>query len=172
MKLWRGMARQRYSTPIRQPVHQRGLHRQADRGGRGDFDGRARAFSRQYFHRAPVPTAARPAPALANGWPFTTTSARTRRWTIKCRWPCGAPAWTRSKRRQESKRQKELWICRFAWTTQTRCPHTHSSRRNSSRRQPDFEGQEQERLHLKPSEPWSRGLGPPHHCQAPQREAA
>ena len=25
-----------------------------------------------------------------------------------------------------------LWICRFAWTTQTRCPHTHS--RSSKKR--------------------------------------
>jgi len=29
--------------------------------------------------------------------------------------------WTKSRRR------RELWICRFAWTTQTRCPHTHST---------------------------------------------
>ena len=28
---------------------------------------------------------------------------------------------------------EELWICRFAWTTQTRCPHTHSRRKSSSR---------------------------------------
>src|SRR5271168_3970207 len=26
----------------------------------------------------------------------------------------------------ESRRRRALWICRFAWTTQTRCPHTHS----------------------------------------------
>ena len=33
--------------------------------------------------------------------------------------------------------QQELWICRFAWTTQTCCPDTHSIRSNR-RRQPDF----------------------------------
>ena len=26
----------------------------------------------------------------------------------------------------KSRRRQQLWICRFAWTTQTRCPHTHS----------------------------------------------
>src|SRR6267154_2960736 len=26
------------------------------------------------------------------------------------------------------------WICRFAWTTQTRCPHTHSRLKRSSRK--------------------------------------
>ena len=40
-----------------------------------------------------------------------------------------APAWTKSRRR------KELWICRFAWTTQTRCPPTHS---RSSKKRLDF----------------------------------
>ena len=27
-----------------------------------------------------------------------------------------------------------LWICRFAWATQTRCPHTHSRSRSSKKR--------------------------------------
>ena len=32
-----------------------------------------------------------------------------------------------------------LWICRFAWTTQTRCPHTHSRRKSrSSKKRLDF----------------------------------
>src|SRR5260221_8567684 len=31
-------------------------------------------------------------------------------------------------------RRRRLWICRFAWTTQTRCPHTHSRRKSSSRK--------------------------------------
>src|SRR6266436_7277658 len=31
-------------------------------------------------------------------------------------------------------RRQRLWICRFAWTTQTRCPHTHSRRKSSSRK--------------------------------------
>src|SRR5450432_2563752 len=35
------------------------------------------------------------------------------------------PAWTGSRRRR---------LCRFAWTTQTRCPHTHSRRKSSSRK--------------------------------------
>ena len=30
--------------------------------------------------------------------------------------------------------RRRLWICRFAWTTQTRCPHTHSRRKSSSRK--------------------------------------
>ena len=29
-----------------------------------------------------------------------------------------------------SRRRRGLWICRFAWTTQTRCPHTHSRSRS------------------------------------------
>ena len=31
-------------------------------------------------------------------------------------------------------RRRRLWICRFAWTTQTRCPHTHSRPKSSSRK--------------------------------------
>jgi putative transposase len=42
-----------------------------------------------------------------------------------------ARAWTKSRRRRTP------WICRFAWTTQTRCPHTHGSKR-SSRKRLDF----------------------------------
>ncbi len=34
----------------------------------------------------------------------------------------------------ERRRRRRLWICRFAWTTQTRCPHTHSRRKSSSRK--------------------------------------
>ena len=30
--------------------------------------------------------------------------------------------------------RRGLWICRFAWTTQTRCPHTHSRDRSSKKR--------------------------------------
>src|ERR1700753_1443763 len=30
--------------------------------------------------------------------------------------------------------RRKLWICRFAWTTQTRCPHTHSSDRKKRRK--------------------------------------
>src|SRR3981189_2178076 len=30
--------------------------------------------------------------------------------------------------------RQRLWICRFAWTTQTRCPHTHIRRKSSSRK--------------------------------------
>ena len=37
-----------------------------------------------------------------------------------------ALAWTKSRRR------RGLWICRFAWTAHTRCPHTHS--RSSKKR--------------------------------------
>ena len=36
----------------------------------------------------------------------------------------------------KSRRRRRLWICRFAWTTQTRCPHTHN-RDRSSRKQLD-----------------------------------
>ena len=36
-------------------------------------------------------------------------------------------AWTKSRRR------RGLWVCRFAWTTQTRCPHTHSRDRSSKK---------------------------------------
>ena len=34
--------------------------------------------------------------------------------------------------RTKSRRRRGLWIGRFAWTTQTRCPHTHS--RSSKKR--------------------------------------
>ena len=30
--------------------------------------------------------------------------------------------------------RRGLWLCRFAWTTQTRCPHTHSRSRSSKKR--------------------------------------
>src|SRR5271168_2677316 len=51
---------------------------------------------------------------------------------------CGATAWQR-----RSDRLK-LWICRFAWTTQPRCPHTHSSdrRRRRKRLEDSFEEEE------------------------------
>src|SRR5271154_368779 len=40
----------------------------------------------------------------------------------------------------------KLWICRFAWTTQTRCPHTHSSdRRKRRKRLEDFFEEEENR---------------------------
>src|SRR5208282_1013286 len=67
-----------------------------------------------------MPTAARPEPGSGLGWISTIPDALTKPWTTKRQWPYGAPAHTRSKRRPE------LWICRFAWTTQTRCPHTNS----------------------------------------------
>ena len=59
-------------------------------------------------------------------------------------------------------RQRGLWICRFAWTTQTRCPHTHSRRKRSSRKLLDLEGQRQARLHLNLDDPWSHVRGPLH----------
>ena len=55
--------------------------------------------------------------------------------------------------------RRRLWICRFAWTTQTRCPHTHS-RGRSSKKLLDFEGQRQARLHLNFGDPWSHDRGP------------
>ena len=30
---------------------------------------------------------------------------------FRCRWRCGAPVWTKTRRR------RGLWMCRFAWTT-------------------------------------------------------
>jgi hypothetical protein len=53
-KRWRGMARQKYSTPIRRAVHQRRLHGQARGRRHRDFDGRTRSFHGQYFHRTVV----------------------------------------------------------------------------------------------------------------------
>jgi len=83
---------------------------------------------------------------------FTTRSALTRRWIIKCRWPCGAPAWKRSKRWQE------LWICRFAWTNANALPTYHSAAA-SGRGSLIFEGQEQA-VTLNSSGPWSHEWGP------------
>ncbi len=54
---------------------------------------------------------------------------------------------------------RRLWICRFAWTTQTRCPHTHS-RDRSTEKQLILEGQGQARSHLKFNPSWSYGWGP------------
>src|SRR5271168_1287135 len=51
---------------------------------------------------------------------------------------CGATAWQR-----RSDRLK-LWICRFAWTTQTRCPHTHSSDRRKRRKRLEDSFEEEE----------------------------
>ena len=42
------------------------------------------------------------------------------------------PRPARAKPRRGTRRRRGLWICRFAWTTQTRCPHTHS--RSSKKR--------------------------------------
>jgi hypothetical protein len=62
----------------------------------------------------------------------------------------GVPAWTRPRR-------QSLWICRFAWTTQMRCPHTHSRRKSSSRKL--LERQRQARSHLYFGDPWSQAWG-------------
>ena len=40
--------------------------------------------------------------------------------------------------------RRKLWICRFAWTTQTRCPHTHSSDRKKRRKRLEDSFQEKE----------------------------
>src|SRR5277367_4708628 len=40
--------------------------------------------------------------------------------------------------------RRKLWICRFAWTTQTRCPHTHSSDRKKRRKRLDDSFEEEE----------------------------
>jgi len=114
-------------------IHQRRVHRQTRSRGNRDFDGRARRFMAQHFierlwrsikyeeiHRRPTPTAARRAPI--SSWMTFTISAPHQRWTIRCRWRSGKRVSTRSRRR------RRLWICRFAWTTQTRCPHTHSKK--------------------------------------------
>ena len=60
---------------------------------------------------------------------IVTTPRRRPDWgNIRRKYWCGAPASTKSRRR------RRLWICRFAWTTQTRCPHTHSRCRSSKER--------------------------------------
>ena len=91
----------------------------------------------------------------------TTTAALTKRWTTRRRWPCGAKA-----SKAPTKRLK-LWICRFVWTTGTRCLHTHSSdRRNRRNRLAIYWKEEQERKgrpssHLKSIDPRSHEWGPP-----------
>src|SRR6266436_2703695 len=40
--------------------------------------------------------------------------------------------------------RRKLWICRFAWTTQTRCPHTHSSDRKNRRKRLEDSFEEEE----------------------------
>src|ERR1700733_14592571 len=51
---------------------------------------------------------------------------------------CGATAW------QGRSDRLKLWICRFAWTTQTRCPHTHSSDRKKRRKRLEDSFEEEE----------------------------
>src|ERR1700747_2364014 len=40
--------------------------------------------------------------------------------------------------------RRKLWICRFAWTTQTRCPHTRSSDRKKRRKRLEDSFEEEE----------------------------
>src|SRR5271170_6420846 len=40
--------------------------------------------------------------------------------------------------------RRKLWICRFAWTTQTRCPHTYSSDRKKRRKRLEDSFEEEE----------------------------
>src|ERR1700741_204426 len=40
--------------------------------------------------------------------------------------------------------RQKLWICRFDWTTQTRCPHTHSSDRKKRRKRLEDSFEEEE----------------------------
>jgi len=51
-----------------------------------------------------------------------------------------------ARRHTASSRRRDLWICRFAWTTQTPCPHTHgraeTTEESGSR---DFEEEEKGR---------------------------
>src|SRR5258706_4557459 len=56
---------------------------------------------------------------------------------------------------------RRLWTCRYAWTTQERCPHAHS-RNNKCKQQsqPDFEARSSRPLHLNSTGPWSRAWGP------------
>ena len=67
-----------------------------------------------------------------------------------------------------STNRPKLWIRRFAWITQTPCPHSHSSdRRNSSNRLEGFfkeepKGKRRRDSHLKSTGPWSQQDGPPH----------
>ena len=45
-----------------------------------------------------------------------------------------------NRRDHQQTRRRGLWKCRFAWTTQTRCPHTHSRRKSSSTKLLDLKG--------------------------------
>src|SRR5277367_5875976 len=72
-----------------------------------------------------------------------------------------------------SRRRRDLWICRFAWTTQTRCPHTHS--RAETTKGSGLKGfrrgrkkQEQAAIHLNSNGPWSHERGPLHKASTPE----
>ena len=59
----------------------------------------------------------------------TITRVRIRHWRTGRRWRPGAAA-------SAATSGPRLWICRFVWTTLTRCPHIHS--RDNSSKQPDI----------------------------------
>jgi hypothetical protein len=47
---------------------------------------------------------------------------------------CQMPMVARRAGMDKIEARKVQWICRFAWTTQTRCPHTDRTSRSSKKR--------------------------------------
>src|SRR6185369_9728468 len=83
---------------------------------------------------------------------ITTKGAFTKRWAIALRWWCGGKA-------PPARLTNRLWTCRFAWTTQERCPHAHSH--NNNRMLSQLETRESSgRVQLRTGLKWSRSWGP------------
>jgi putative transposase len=78
----------------------------ATAGIRISMDGRGRWIDNVFVERLTskaTPTAGRPKPRSRNGWPFTITGVRTRRWRTGHRWRCGATA-------SQPRPVQRLWI--------------------------------------------------------------
>src|SRR4029078_11202430 len=81
-----------------------------------------------------------------------TKGAFTKRWAIALRWWCGGKA-------PPARLTNRLWTCRFAWTTQERCPHAHSHNNNRMLSQLET-GETSGRVQLRTGLKWSRSWGP------------
>ena len=108
-------------------IHRRGFRRQARAAGVAiSMDGRGRFMDNIFIERLwrsikyeevhlKAYADGREARAGIGSWmAFYNFRRPHQAMNIRRRWRCGAPAWTKSRRR------RGLWICRFAWTTQTR----------------------------------------------------
>ena len=104
--------------------HRRGFHQQACDGRRRDsMDGRGRFMDNIFIkplwrsikyeevHLKAYADGCEARSGISSWMTFYNFRRPHQAMNNRCRWRCGAPAWTKSRRR------RGLWICRFAWTT-------------------------------------------------------